>query len=443
MTDWTGMSAAELGRAIEAGRADPRDLTEAFLERIAREDAELKIFARATPERARMEAEEASARAKSGTRRSALDGVPISWKDLFDTAGVATESGTRLLAGRVPAADARVVENTTRMGAICLGKTHQTEFAFSGLGVNPKTATPPNRKMPGHAPGGSSSGAAASLTHDLAALAIGSDTGGSVRIPAAWNNLVGLKTTHGLLSNEGVVPLCPGFDTVGPLARCVEDAALALAMLAGEAAAPLQPRDVAGLNFAVAETIVLEGCDEAVIDAFEAALARLATAGATIERLVLPSFADVIDLGPALFPFEAWQSWGELIAERGDEMHAPVRSRFEQGIAVTREQYETAWAEMDRQRAIHEDRIAGFDAVLTPSVAILPPRADALLADDDFFTARNLLTLRNTRFVNLLGGAALTLPLPEIACGLQLIGPAFSEARLLATGLAIEQIVAE
>ena len=204
------MSAAGIGREIEAGRADPVEITEAFLTAIDQYPAANEIYARVTHERARKEAEMAAARAKSGTRIGPLDGVPLSWKDLYDSEGIGTESGAALLKGRVPGKDAKVLELATKAGTICLGKTHQTEFAFSGLGINPNTATAPNKLLPGHCPGGSSSGAAASITHGLAPIAIGSDTGGSVRIPAAWNSLVGMKTTHGLLSLENVVPLCPG-----------------------------------------------------------------------------------------------------------------------------------------------------------------------------------------------------------------------------------------
>ena len=250
--DSTNRTAAELGREIAAGRIDPVALAESCLEAIRSQDEDGRIYARLTGERALEEAKAAARRAREGRLAGPLDGVPVSWKDLFDTAGTATESGTPLLAGRIPDKDAEVLRRAGIAGTVCLGKTHQTELAFSGLGINPNTATPPNKGMPGHAPGGSSSGAAASLAHGLAPIAIGSDTGGSVRIPACWNSLVGLKTTHGVLPNDGVVPLCPGFDTVGPLARTVEDAALMFAALGGGeadlAAAPRAGRRAPGVG---------------------------------------------------------------------------------------------------------------------------------------------------------------------------------------------------
>src|SRR5690606_31817067 len=196
-------SAADLGRGIGAGGIDPRALTEVYLAAIEAHPAADDIYARTTADRARAEAEAAAERARTGLRRGLLDGVPVSWKDLFDTAGVGTESGTRLLAGRVPEHDAANVTAATRAGLVCLGKTHMTELAFSGLGINPRTATPANINDPELAPGGSSSGAAASVAFGLAAAGIGSDTGGSIRVPAGWNDLVGLQPGHGVLEGAG------------------------------------------------------------------------------------------------------------------------------------------------------------------------------------------------------------------------------------------------
>ncbi|MCB1428372.1 MAG: hypothetical protein KDJ66_04490 [Nitratireductor sp.] len=439
--DYRAMTASQLGRAIETGRADPVDIAETFLDCIAREDPGFGIYARTTPERARSQARDARDRARSGMRRSPIDGVPVSWKDLFDIAGTECCSGTRILKGRTPAVDCEVARNAEAAGLVFLGKTHQTEFAFSGLGVNPMTATPPNRAMPGHAPGGSSSGAAASLTHRLAPLAIGSDTGGSVRIPAAWNNLAGLKTTHGVLSNAGVVPLCPGFDTVGPLAHTVEDAALAFAALGGGSAPERESPDVGSLDIAIPGTHVFEGCDEAIAASFNEAVGALEKAGARISQIDVPEFGEVLGLGPSLFPYEAWQAWGSAIEEHGEMMFAPVRARFEQGRSVTRETYEAAWQQMLQARSRFADRVAGHDFLVWPSVAILPPTVAALMDDADYFTASNLMALRNTRFVNMLGGAALTIPLPQTASGLQLAGVGGSDHALLKFGMLIETLV--
>ncbi len=203
-------TAAQIASAIEAGKADPAEITEAFLERIAQVDPDGLIYARTTAQRARAEAKAASERARAGTRRTVLDGVPASWKDLFDSVGTPTESGSQLLAGRTPQKDAELLEIATAAGMVCLGKTHQTELAFSGLGINPSTATSPNAVMPGHAPGGSSSGAAASIAHGLAPIGMGSDTGGSVRIPGRLEQLGGAESHMGGTARRGhgaAVPL--------------------------------------------------------------------------------------------------------------------------------------------------------------------------------------------------------------------------------------------
>jgi len=234
MDAWRWMTAQALGQGIAAGDIDPVDLTETYLTAIDAHPMRDRIYARVTHDRARAEAQAASDRAKAGLRRGPLDGVPVFWKDLFDTAGIATEAGTALMAGRVPTKDGAVLRNATHAGLVCLGKTHLSEIAFSGLGLNPITATSPCVNDEDAVAGGSSSGAAASVAYGLAAVGIGSDTGGSVRIPSAWNDLAGLKTSHGRLSLDGVVPLCLTFDTVGPLCRSVADNALVLAALEGK-----------------------------------------------------------------------------------------------------------------------------------------------------------------------------------------------------------------
>ena len=242
-------TASDLGRMIDAGDVSPLELTENYLDAIDAHPLTNRIYARTTPDRAIAEAKAATDRATNDTRNGLLDGVPISWKDLFDTAGTATEAGSAFLKDRVPDVDAQVLKNATHAGLICLGKTHMSELAFSGLGLNPITETPPCVNDPDAIAGGSSSGAAASVAFSLAAAGIGSDTGGSVRIPSTWNDLVGLKTTSGLLSLKGVVPLCAKFDTVGPLCRSVEDAANLFAALGGTTPAQLQPSGLKGKRF--------------------------------------------------------------------------------------------------------------------------------------------------------------------------------------------------
>jgi aspartyl-tRNA(Asn)/glutamyl-tRNA(Gln) amidotransferase subunit A len=434
------MTAAELGRGIGRGEIDPVALTEAFLAAV--EGGPAGIYARLTPDRALAEAGAAAERARNGRRRGPLDGVPLSWKDLVDSAGTATEAGSRLLAGRVPGADGAVLATATAGGGVCLGKTHLSELAFSGIGYNPMTATPPNIHDPALAPGGSSSGAAASVAFGLAAAAVGSDTGGSVRIPAAWNDLVGLKTTTGRLPLTGVVPLCERFDTIGPLTRTVEDAALMLGLLSGQAAPDLSGARLAGCRLAVLETAVLDDTEPQVTGAFDAARTRLEAAGARLERLTAPEVTQALALSGVLYTTEAYAIWGATIEAAPDAMFDRVRDRFRAGAGFSGTDYVAAWRQLRDFRDRWTARTAPFDAVLLPTSANLPPRIERLVGDPAYFVAQNLLTLRNTRVGNLMDLCALTLPTGVPSCGLSLMAPPGQEARLLRLGAAVERALA-
>lgn len=436
--DWGRMSACDLGREIEDGQIDPVALTEFFLDAVRGHAFRETIYARMTEDRARAEAKAARQRAQNGTRASLLDGVPISWKDLFDTANVATEAGSRLLAGRVPRLDAKIVANAAAAGVVSLGKTHLTELAFSGLGLNPSTETPPNINNPALVPGGSSSGAAASTAFGLAAAGIGSDTGGSVRIPAAWNNLVGMKTTHGLVSLEGVVPLCARFDTVGPLCRTVEDATHLIGAMTANRPVDLKAARLQGKRFLVLETLALDECDDPVMQGFDDAVARLEAGGAHIVRAPLETVNDALDLAGCLYTVEAYGTWGERIEADPEAMYGPIRERFRAGREFSGADYVRAWQELDRLRVEYATATAAFDGVLCPTSPILPPDRDRLLADDDYFREKNILGLRNTRIGNLLGLCALTLPTSQWGAGLMVMGAAGADAALLRIGAAIE-----
>lgn len=441
MDDWGRMGAAELGRGIGAGRIDPMELAAAFLDRARAHPDAGRIFARMTEGRALDEARAARDRARAGLRRGPLDGVPVSWKDNIDTAGVATEAGSALLAGRVPGRDAPVLANATAAGLVCLGKTHLSELAFSGLGVNPVTATAPNVNGAGLAPGGSSSGAAASVAFGLAPAAVGTDTGGSVRIPAAWQDLVGLKTTLGRLPCTGVVPLVESFDTVGPLTRSVDDAALMLAALEGARAPDLTGATLAGARIAVLETGAFDGIEDAPAVGFDTAAGRLARAGARVDPLAAPEVAEALALSPILFTPEAWGIWRDVIGAAPEKMFPPILERFRSGAGVAAHDVFAGWRKLRALRAAWADRVAGFDAVILPTAPILPPPVDRLLAEPDYYVRANLMTLRNTRIGNLLGLPALTLPTGTPSCGITLMGRPMGEARLLRLGAAAEAAI--
>lgn len=442
MQDWLWMSAADLGRAIGRGEIDPLALTRTYLDAIAAHPLRDRIYARTTPERALAEAEAAAARARSRHRLSLLDGVPISWKDLVDTAGVATEAGSRLLAGRVPARDALILRNATAAGLVCLGKTHMTELAFSGLGLNPMTATPPCVNGTEAAPGGSSSGAATSVAFGLAAAGIGSDTGGSVRVPAAWNDLVGLKTTAGRVSLDGVVPLCVRFDTMGPLTRSVEDAALITAAMEGRPAPDLRGASAQGLRLARLETCVLDNLRDGPRSAYEDACARLVGAGATIEPVTAPELAEAMTLAPVLYTAEAYGQWRDAIEAAPEKMYPQVLERFRAGKLFSGPDFVAAWIRLEELRRQWHARMAGFDAVICPTTPNLPPDIARLESDGSYFVTENLLTLSNTRVGNLMGLCAITLPTGTPSCGLMLLGAPMAEERLLRIAAGAEAALA-
>ena len=431
-------TAGDLGRAIGAGKVHPVELVEAQLAAIDAHPLAGRIYARVTPERARAEAMAAAGRAKAGLRKGLLDGVPLSWKDLFDTAGTATEAGSALLKHRTPGADAEVLARATLAGLVCLGKTHMSELAFSGLGLNPVTATPPSVNDPDAVAGGSSSGAAASVAFGLAPAAIGSDTGGSVRIPAAWNDLVGLKTTAGLLPLTGTVPLCETFDTIGPLARNVEDCALLLGIMEGHPAPDLRGAELRGTRLLVLETVALDGLRPDPAAAFDRSVARLGAAGARIGQLAAPEVTEAMGLAALLFTAEAYAIWRDTIEAAPQKMFPRILERFRSGAGFTAADYVAGWRRLRALRRIWADRVAGADAVILPTAPILPPHANRLMTDDAYYVAENLLALRNTRIANLLGLSAVTLPAGAPSCGISLMGPALGEARLLRLAQAAE-----
>lgn len=441
--DWLRAPAAQQGRAIMAGILDPIDQTEAYLAAIRAHPDAGRIYARVTDVRARSETIAAHDRARLERRHGLLDGVAISWKDNIDSGGTVTEAGSKLLEGRVPRKDATVLAHAARQGSVCLGKTHMTELAFSGLGLNPRTATPPNALDPDLAPGGSSSGAAVSVALGLAAAAIGTDTGGSIRVPAAWNDLVGFKPSQDALPEKGVVPLCRRFDIAGPIARTVEDCAELFALMAGARAPDLTEATVAGRRFMVLEGVPFEGAEAGPVAAFEHAVDRLGRAGAQIERLASDWVARAMPLSDALFAPEAYGIWRAQIEDAPELMWGPILDRFRGGAGTGAPDYVAAWESLVRIRRKWIREVASrHDAILLPTVPILPPETARLMTDEAEFVRANLLTLRNTRIGNLLGLPVCTLPTGLPACGISVMGHAGRDGHLLHLAAAAEAALA-
>ena len=441
MSDFNSLTASELGDMIGQGEIDPVELTEHFLSRIETSPIGKKIYSTVTSQLALEQAKDAKKRAISGRRLSSLDGVPISWKDLFDIKGYPCEAGSELLAGRLANQNCEVYNLAEAQGLICLGKTHMSELAFSGLGLNPVRETPPCVNYPESVPGGSSSGAATSVSFGLAAAGIGSDTGGSVRIPAAWNDLVGFKTTAGRLSLDGVVPLCSRFDTVGPLTKSVEDAARLFGVMSGREIRLPAPKAVKGLKLGILKNVAMENVVDLPKKAFESAINKLKEAGASVSEIFVSSVDEAMDLTGLLYSPEAYATWKHKIEKTPDLMFAKILERFRSGANVLASDFICAWDKLMDLRQQYHSAVKMYDAVLIPTSPIIPPELDRLMNDGDFYNSQNLLALRNTRIGNLMGGCSITLPTDIPSCGLLIMGMPSQEERLLRLAQACELVL--
>ena len=390
----------------------------------------------------------AAARAADSARQngrpiSALAGLPISIKDLFDTKGEVTLAGSIVLRDRPPASeDAPVVARLRAAGAALLGKTNMTEFAFSGVGINPHYGTPGNPTDPARIPGGSSSGAAVSVAGGSCVAAIGSDTGGSIRIPAALCGLVGFKPTMRRVPLAGIVPLSPSLDTLGPIAHTVEDCLLIDSVIAD---APLQPEGIrlAGLRLAVPLDVVLDDVDTQVAHAFSRALSRLSEAGVELIDVPMPMLREAPQIN-RFSPIEAY-AWHQTLLETREDAYdhrvvQRIRQGEHQGLEVL---IELRAARADWIRRVGA-ALAGFDALLMPTVPIVAPHIAPLLASDAAFFEANRLLLRNPSLINLLDGCAISLPCHqsgELPVGLTVAGLAMMDAKLIAIAQAIEDLL--
>src|SRR5579864_124360 len=367
---------AALADDRESGRTPARKLVEECLARIADPDGEgqrtfIHVDKDAAP--AAADAMDGLRRAKAAPSRFA--GIPISIKDLFDIKGQVSRAGSRALEDSPPAEeDAPVVARLRRAGFIVIGRTNMTEFAYSGIGINPHYGTPKGawNRNAGHVPGGSSSGAAVSVVDGMAHGALGTDTGGSCRIPAAYNGIVGFKPTQQRIPREGGVPLSFTLDSFGPLARTVECCAVLDAVLADEPVQPLQPRPVRGMRLAVPTTVALDDLDDDVAKAFERSLDKLSKLGASIERIEVPEFLDVAVMnskgGFSAAESYAWHRY--LIENHGDVYDPRVSARILRGQAMTAAEYIDVLDARKSYIARATVRLAPYDAVVMPTSAI-------------------------------------------------------------------------
>jgi aspartyl-tRNA(Asn)/glutamyl-tRNA(Gln) amidotransferase subunit A len=436
---------ATLADDLESGRTSARKLVEDCIAKIADPSGEgQRIFIHVDKDAAIAAADAMDHLRKAKAAPSRFAGIPVSIKDLFDIKGQVTRAGSRALDDSPPAqADATVVARLRRAGFIVIGRTNMTEFAYSGIGINPHYGTPKSawQRNVGHVPGGSSSGAAVSVADGMAYGALGTDTGGSCRIPAAFNGIVGFKPTQRRVPLDGGVPLSFTLDSFGPLARTVSCCAIMDAVLADEPVTELRPRPIKGMRLAVPTTVVLDALDDAVAQTFNRALETLARQGALIERIEVPEFLDIGVMntkgGFSAAESYAWHRF--LITSKGDVYDPRVSVRILRGEGMSAADYVDLLGARRSMITRIEKRIAPYDALVLPTTANTPPRI-ADLADDKAFTAANLLALRNCSLINMIDGCAISLPAQregEVPVGLMLAAAGGSDRRIfeLAAGM--------
>jgi aspartyl-tRNA(Asn)/glutamyl-tRNA(Gln) amidotransferase subunit A len=434
---------------LAGGRTTARKLVEECLSRIADPAGEgERVFIHVDREAALQAADAMDALRRADAVPSRFAGIPVSIKDLFDIKGQVTRAGSRALEDSAPAeTDATVVARLRRAGFIVIGRTNMTEFAYSGIGINPHYGTPKSvyQREVGHVPGGSSSGAAVSIADRMAYGALGTDTGGSCRIPAAFNGIVGYKPTQSRVPLDGGVPLSSSLDSFGPLANSVACCAILDAVLAAEPIAALVPRAVKGLRLAVPTTVVLDDLDDAVAKTFERALETLSKQGALIERIEMPEFVDagVISAKGGFTAAESFAWHRYLLTSKGDVYDPRVYVRIQKGEGIGAADYIEAVTERRSLIARAAARIAPHDALVLPTTSNTPPKI-ADLADDQAFTRENLRALRNCTMINMIDGCAISLPAHrsgEAPVGLMLAHSAGNDRRLFEVAAGIEGVL--
>jgi aspartyl-tRNA(Asn)/glutamyl-tRNA(Gln) amidotransferase subunit A len=425
-----------------------RDRLEAILARLEARASEERVFLKVYADAARRAADAAVARRRSGSTLGPLDGRIVSIKDLFDVAGEPTLAGSVIRRNAPPAAsDALVVQRLRRAGAIIIGKTNMTEFAFSGVGLNPHYGTPGNAHDQARIPGGSSSGAGVSVAEGTSEIAIGSDTGGSVRIPAALNGVVGFKPTAKRIPLSGVVALSPSLDSIGPLGRSVMDCAIADAIMAGDVpTSPAQLR-LNGLRIGVARGYPFKDIETAVSDGFERCLQALSGSGAQIFDF------DIDDLIARMRDATIHASIASVEAA---EVHADWLNTSAEGVdprvsgPLSRRMSVPAWAYLRTMRRRAElvramdDRLQAIDALAMPTTPIVAPETAPLVHADDLFERADGLLLRNPQLANQFDLTAVSLPMPGLVlpAGFTMMARHGGDQRLLAIAAALEKALA-
>ena len=441
----------ELSQALSAGVLTSESLAEQLLARAAEPSGEgRRIFIALDPKKVLAQARASDSLRKAGIVPSLLAGLPITIKDLFDVAGETSAAGSVVLKDASPAQrDAPAIARLRAAGAVLVGRTNLTEFAYSGLGLNPHYDTPRNPfdRATGRIPGGSTSGGAVSVSDEIAVIGLGTDTGGSTRIPAALCGIVGYKPTKSRIPTDGVFPLSMSLDSIGPMGPSVACCAICDAVLAGERPEAPTPAELAGLRIAIPRTVALDDLDEHVGRDFDRALQRLSAAGAKLVEIPMAPFGEMNEINRpgGLSPMEAYFVHRPLLERAGDRYDPRVRWRIEGGAKASA--YDYLWT-LERRRdwiVRASAEIAPFDAMAMPTVACIAPPIAPLLTDDDLYRRTNARVLRNTNLINFLDGCALSIPMHQhgtAPTGMMLCGLNGWDARVFAIGAAIEALLA-
>jgi len=437
----------EAALALEAGTCTSRDLVEACLARIADPSGEgSRVFIKVYADQARASADAQDALRRAGRSPGRYAGIPVSLKDLIDVAGEPTSAASVILADAPPArAHAPVVQRLLSAGLVTVGRTNMTEFAFSGVGINPHYGTPlsPYDRGTGRIPGGSSSGAAVSVADGMALVGIGTDTGGSCRIPAAFCGVVGYKPTGRRVPITGVLPLAPSLDSIGPLANTVACCSVVDSILAGEPARDIVDLPVSGLRLALPTNFVLDGMDAPTERAIDRAVQRLDRAGALIDRRDFAAIDMLQEAGKrgSLAAVEAYAWHRDLLESDRDRYDPRVAERIMWGARMGAADYMALVSARQALQGAFAAEMAPYDALMLPTVPIAPPPVAAFATDEAYWRLNGLI-LRNPAIVNFFDGCAISLPchLPgEPPAGLMLAAPAMRDSWLFAVAAAVER----
>lgn len=441
---------AELAAKLRKGKLDAVELTESVLDGIAKCD-DKAIFIDMLPDRARAEAKAARRRLKAGEPASLVDGVPIGWKDLFDIKGRVTTAASVVLKSSPPAtADAALVQAGAKAGMVSVGALNMTEFAYSGIGLNPHYGTPrnPHDQKVHRSPGGSSSASGVVVAKGLLPVAIGTDTGGSIRIPASFNGVVGFKTSTGRYPMDGVFPLSRSYDTLGPLAQTVEDCALVDAVLRGQKKLGVKKAEVSGRTFIVPTNVMFDGIEDAVAANFESALSRISKAGGKIKRVAFPAFDAILKLVSTRGNILG----AEALHVHQSRVYGPDAARMDQRV-VQRIRLAEKMTAVDlveimyqRQQLIAATtQLIGDGVVVCPTTPHVAMAIAPLEADVEEFFRVNAKTLRNTMLGNFLDWCGLSIPSgfdrDGMPTGFLFSAPHGRDGDILSIGLALEAVV--